>query len=178
MLTNKNKRKRLSEYAKNALSGYIRPVSIITVLLFISFLPYSQNVFIPDTAKQTSGDKSEVIHLDASKFKKEIFDYDNNKEWKYKGNKPAIIDFYADWCRPCKMIAPVLENLQKEYKGEIQIYKVNTQYERELASVFGISGIPALLFIPLDGEPTMSTGALPKTTLEKYIEQYLGVKKR
>ncbi len=75
------------------------------------------------------------------------------------------------------MVAPTLEELQKEYNGKIQIYKVNTQFEKELASVFGISGIPAFLFVPAKGEPSMATGAMPKASFEKYIKEYLKVDK-
>ncbi|PKP23219.1 MAG: thioredoxin [Bacteroidetes bacterium HGW-Bacteroidetes-21] len=122
-------------------------------------------------------DENGIIHLTQETFKKEVFDYTASKEWKYLGNKPAIIDFYADWCRPCKMLAPTLEELQKEYGGKIQIYKVNTDKNPELSNAFGIQGIPALLFIPATGEPQMSTGLLPKETLESNITTILQVKK-
>jgi len=116
-------------------------------------------------------------HLTAVQFKKLIFDYEKNKTWSFKGDIPVIIDFYADWCKPCKMLAPTLETLQKEYKGKIKIYKVDTQVERELAGAFNITGIPALLFIPKEGQPQMSTGLIPKEDLEKMIGEVLKVKK-
>lgn len=114
-----------------------------------------------------------TIKLNKEKFINEIFDYENNKEWKYKGDVPALIDFYADWCGPCKMIAPALEELSEEYADEVKIYKVDTESEIELASVFGIRSIPSLLFIPVDGDPQMLNGALPKNSLEKVMNEVL-----
>lgn len=114
-----------------------------------------------------------TIKLNKQKFLSDIFNYEETTEWKYGGRKPAIIDFYADWCGPCKMIAPVLEELANEYKDEIDIYKIDTEAEQELASVFGIRSIPSLLFIPMDEQPQMLAGALPKNSLEKLIDQVL-----
>lgn len=106
-------------------------------------------------------------------FLKKVFDYENNKEWKYQGELPAIIDFYADWCGPCKAVAPVLESLSKEYEGKIQIYKVDTDAEQELAAVFGIRSIPSLLFIPKEGKPQMAMGAMPKEAFVEAINTVL-----
>ncbi len=115
-----------------------------------------------------------TVKLTADKFKKEIFDYTIEKEWKYKGDKPAIIDFYADWCGPCKMVAPILEELSDDYKENLIIYKVDTEVERELASVFQIRSIPSILFIPKDSkQPMMQPGALPKDALKQIIEKEL-----
>ena len=114
-----------------------------------------------------------TVKLTQQKFLDEIFDYTTEKEWKFKGDKPAIIDFYADWCRPCKMVAPILEELAEEYKDDIVIYKVDTESERELASVFQIRSIPSLLFIPKDKQPMMQAGALPKSTFIEVIEKEL-----
>lgn len=113
-----------------------------------------------------------TIKLTAEEFKENIFDYTKEKDWKFKGNKPAIIDFYADWCGPCKMIAPVLEELSEERK-EVNIYKVDTEVEQELSSVFQIRSIPSMLFIPMEGQPIMQAGALPKGTLEEIIDKEL-----
>ena len=113
-----------------------------------------------------------TIKLTTEKFKEEIFDYTKEKEWKYKGDKPAIIDFYADWCGPCKMIAPVLEELSEERK-EVNIYKVDTEVELELSGVFQIRSIPSMLFIPMEGQPMMQAGALPKGALEEIIDKEL-----
>ncbi len=115
--------------------------------------------------------------LTLSGFKKDIFDYEANKEWKYSGTLPAIIDFYADWCGPCKMVAPVLESLGKKYDGSMVVYKVNTEEEQELSAMFGVQSIPTLVFIPVDGQPRVSMGALPEKELEKLVAEVLGVRK-
>lgn len=112
-------------------------------------------------------------NLTKADFLTKVFDYENNKEWKYQGELPAMIDFYADWCQPCKMVAPVLEELSDEYADKIKIYKIDTEAEQELASVFGIKSIPSLLFIPTDGKPQMSQGALPKQALKEAIDNVL-----
>jgi thioredoxin len=112
-------------------------------------------------------------HLTKETFLTKVFDYEKNKDWKFAGELPAIIDFYADWCGPCKMVAPVLEGLSKEYAGKINIYKVDTEKEQELASVFGIRSIPSILFIPKDGKPQMSMGALPKEAFVEAINTVL-----
>jgi thioredoxin len=112
-------------------------------------------------------------HLNKETFKQKVFNYETNNEWKYEGEKPALIDFYADWCGPCKIVAPILEELSKEYENDITIYKVDTEVEQELASVFGIRSIPSLLFIPLNDKPQMAQGALPKESIKDAIEKIL-----
>lgn len=114
-------------------------------------------------------------HLTKDSFQKKIFNYEKNKEWKFEGEVPAIIDFYADWCGPCKQVAPVLETLAKEYKGKINIYKVDTEDQQELAAAFGIRSIPSMLFCPQDEKPQMAMGALPKDSIEKAINEVLKV---
>jgi len=116
-------------------------------------------------------------HLTMETFKEKVFNFEANKEWKYEGSVPCMIDFYADWCGPCKMVAPVLEELQKEYGDKIVIYKVNTEEQQQLAGMFGIQSIPSLLFVPTDGQPQMAMGALPKPTFEKAIADVLKVEK-
>ncbi len=116
-----------------------------------------------------------VEHLTKETFKAKVFDFENNKDWKFEGDKPCLVDFYAEWCGPCKMLAPVLEELKNEYEGKLDIYKINTEQEQELASMFGIRSIPSLLFIPKDGEPQMAQGALPKEQLKKAFADVLGV---
>ncbi|MBN1184784.1 MAG: thioredoxin [Bacteroidales bacterium] len=116
-----------------------------------------------------------VKHLTTAEFKQKVFNYEVNKEWKFEGSKPAMIDFYADWCAPCKMVAPILEELSSEYDGKIDIYKVNTEEERELSSVFGIQSIPSLLFIPKEGQPQMAMGALPKDTFKRAFKDVLNI---
>jgi thioredoxin 1 len=116
-------------------------------------------------------------HLTKDTFLQKVFDYENNKEWKFQGDLPCIIDFYADWCNPCKMVAPILEELAREYDGKLYIYKVDTEKEIELASIFGIRSIPSLLFVPKEGKPQMAMGALPKDTFIKAFKDVLGVGK-
>jgi thioredoxin 1 len=111
-----------------------------------------------------------TVKMTVETFKNEVFDYTVEKEWNFKGDKPAIIDFYADWCGPCKMVAPILEELSEEYKDDLVIYKVDTEQELELASAFGIRSIPSILFIPTEGNPMMQAGALPKSALKKVID--------
>lgn len=111
--------------------------------------------------------------LTTEEFRKNIFDYTTSSEWKYEGALPVIIDFYADWCGPCKMVAPILEELSKEYAGKVEIYKVDTEAEQELSAVFNIRSIPTFLFIPVGGQPAMQPGALPKNAFEKIIGEYL-----
>ena len=114
-------------------------------------------------------------HLTADDFKNKVFDYEKSKEWKYSGDLPAIIDFYAQWCGPCKMVAPVLEALAKEYEGKLHIYKVDTDKEPELSAVFGIQSVPSILFVPLLGQPQMAMGALPKASFQSAIKEVLGI---
>jgi thioredoxin 1 len=114
-------------------------------------------------------------HLTNETFKEKVFNYEASKEWKFEGEIPAIIDFYADWCGPCKTIAPILEELQAEYGDKLNIYKVNTEEQQELASVFGVQSIPSLLFIPKEGQPQMAMGALPKETFKQAITEVLSV---
>ena len=122
--------------------------------------------------------KMKTIHLTKAEFLTKVANYEANpQEWKYLGDRPAIIDFYADWCGPCKSIAPVLEELAAEYDGQIYIYKINTETEQELASVFGIRSIPSLLFVPMNEAPQMAQGAMPKSAFKEAIETVLLKKK-
>ncbi len=118
-----------------------------------------------------------VQHLTNETFKEKVFNYTDSKEWKFEGNKPAVIDFYADWCGPCKMVSPILDELSTEFDGKIDIYKVDTETERELAGAFGIQSIPSILFIPKDGQPQMAQGALPKDTFIRAFKDVLKVEK-
>ena len=114
-------------------------------------------------------------HLTKNTFLNKVFNYEENKEWKYEGDKPAIIDFYADWCGPCKMVAPVLEELSEEYADKMTVYKIDTDAEQELAAVFGIQSIPSMLFIPVDDKPQMAVGALPKDSIKQAMKDVLSV---
>ena len=112
-------------------------------------------------------------HLTKDTFLEKVFDFTANKEWDFKGELPCIIDFWADWCQPCKMVGPVLEELSEEYAGKINVYKVNTEEQQELAGVFGIRSIPSLLFCPTNDKPQMAVGALPKESLKEAIQNVL-----
>ena len=118
-----------------------------------------------------------VEFLTKETFQSKVFNYEKNKDWKFEGDKPCVIDFYADWCGPCKMVAPILEELSQEFDGKMDVYKINTEEEQELASVFGVRSIPSLLFVPKEGQPQMAMGALPKETFIKAFKDVLGVEK-
>ena len=131
------------------------------------------------TVFSSCGEKPEpgkVIHLTNEQFKKEVFNYENATEWKYAGSKPAIIDFYADWCKPCRMMSPILEELAKEYEGKIVVYKVNTDKEQELSAKLGVQSLPTLVFVPSSGKPRVSLGAIPKESVVQAINEILKVK--
>lgn len=132
------------------------------------------------TDKKDEGNaaKGEVVTLNKAEFLSKVFNYEKNpSQWVYEGDKPCIIDFYADWCGPCKKVAPIMKELAGEYKNDIVIYKVNVDQEKELASAFGIQSIPSILFIPKQGQPQMAQGALPKEELVKLINTFLLNKK-
>ena len=118
---------------------------------------------------------STVESLTKDSFLQKVFNYEQNKEWKFEGKLPCIIDFYADWCGPCKMVEPILQELAQEYQGKLNIYRVDTQAQQELAATFGIQSIPSILFVPLKDKPQMAVGALPKETLKKAINEVLKV---
>lgn len=120
-----------------------------------------------------------VGHLTKETFLKNVFNYEKNQAWKYEADLPCVIDFYADWCAPCKMVAPIMEELSEEYKGKVNFYKIDTDAEQELANVFGIRGIPSILFCPKDGKPGISVGLYPKEQLKKIVnEQLLGTEEK
>ena len=150
---------------------------ILAVVLFLPFLvSCSQNRKAPAVSSQTAEEKSEktetakVQYLTTSDFRKKIMDYESHPdEWVFAGSRPAIIDFYATWCGPCKMMAPMVESLAGKYAGKVDFYKVDIDQEPELASVFGIRSIPTFLFIPMKGNPTMQMGAMQKEDFEELI---------
>jgi thioredoxin len=148
-------------------------------LIFAFFLVglLSMQAQEPIKTKQITTKKEKrmkTIHLTKAEFLQKVMNYEENpKEWKYLGDKPAIIDFYADWCGPCKMIAPILEELAEEYDGQIYVYKINTEQEQELSAAFGIRSIPTILFVPMEGQPQMSQGALPKSSFVDAINKVL-----
>lgn len=129
----------------------------------------------PGAIPEENGGCAVSIKLSTEDFKAKVFNYDVNKEWKYEGDLPCVIDFYADWCGPCKMVGPVLDELSKEYEGKLYVYKVDTEAEQELAGAFGIQSIPSLLFVPMNEPPQMARGALPKPQLKSAFKDVLGV---
>jgi len=153
----------------------MKKIRLFTTIL--ALMAISQLVSCQKSSNNTNNKKMKemkTIQLTQAEFLTKVADYQKNpQEWKYLGDKPAIIDFYADWCGPCKMIAPVLEELAAEYDGKIYIYKVNTEKEEDLAAVFGIRSIPSLLFIPMGEAPQMAQGALPKNDLKNAIDKVL-----
>ena len=116
-------------------------------------------------------------NLTKATFLEKVFNFKNNQEWTFEGKVPALIDFYTDWCGPCKMIAPILEELSEAYGDKITIYKIDTEAEQELAAAFAIKSIPSMLFCPMDKPPQMANGALPKAELERIIATVLVVEK-
>lgn len=146
---------------------------------FRTFLLHKNNlgttIFVSGCSNLDFYDATEMGTMQLSKtgFLEKIADYEKNPEWKYLGDKPALIDFYADWCGPCQTMAPLLEDLSEEYNGQINIYKVDTEVEQELAALFNIRSIPSLLFIPMDKTPSMAQGLAPKSELRKVIDKLL-----
>lgn len=130
-----------------------------------------------DQKDKKTTDSGEVLNMDKEMFLNKIFDYEKSKEWKYKGKKPAIIDLYADWCGPCRQVAPIMKELAKEYAGKIVIYKVNVDKQKELAALFNATSIPLFVFIPMEGDPQFIRGAADKATYKKAIDEFLLNKK-
>ena len=144
---------------------------LISTLFFINCK--SENKTSSDSKKSET---TSVIQLTNEAFKKLVFNYDLNKEWKYEGNRPAIIDFYADWCAPCRQLSPLVDEIAKEYANKIIVYKVDTEKEQILAQSMGITGLPTLLFIPAKGSPRMSMGFIQKEDLVKAVNEVLLLK--
>jgi thioredoxin len=164
----------------------MKKVNLVIIMLALSVMAATngcQGQTSSNTNKNsnTQQDNQETVkpvieHLTAATFKQKVFDYDKNKTWMYAGDKPCIIDFYANWCGPCRILAPTVEQIAKEYQGKIYVYKVNVDEQRELASTFGISGIPALLFCPQTDKPQISTGVISKADFDKAIKEVLNIR--
>jgi thioredoxin 1 len=150
--------------------------AIFITLLFTSLFLSNCNAGNPTHGDKKSISGNVVTQLSNDGFKKLIFNYEINKEWKYEGTKPVIIDFYADWCPPCRQLSPLVEEIAKEYEGKIVVYKVNTDKEKALTQTMGISSLPTLLFIPATGKPQITVGAMPKETLVKAVNEILLIK--
>lgn len=150
---------------------------IAFLVLFVSALTLNACSSNAGESNNTNVSEGKVVMLTSDSFKKLVWDYQKNpKEWVFAGDQPVIIDFYADWCRPCKMVAPIMDQLATEYQGKVRIYKVNTDQQRELAGLFNISSIPAVLFVPVSGKPQMSVGAMQKEGYVDAIKTVLKVK--
>jgi len=160
---------RLAGEQKAELSGAGRPAEELGVEMTGAVRPDEETA-------ATEKPMTRVVHITKADFLKKVYDFEKNPdEWKYLGSQPAIVDFYADWCGPCRQLSPVLDELAKEYSGKLTIYKVNVDNERGLATFFGIRSIPTLLFIPMKGKPQRSLGALSKTELKGIIKDVLKV---
>lgn len=159
-----------------------RIFQILAIAMLMTFVACNQSDSKTNTAQAEStaqttqetvseSDDIKPIYLTTAEFKELVWDYENNPEsWVYQGDIPCVIDFYADWCKPCKMVAPIMDDLADHYNGKVQIYKVNTDNEKELAQVFQIRSIPSILFVPLDGKPAMQAGAMQKEDYIRIIE--------
>lgn len=142
--------------------------------ILLSFITFFFITAVYAGSLTSDATETNVKHLSKKEFLEKIYNYEKNPDkWVYEGDKPAIVDFYATWCGPCKVVAPILEELANEYAGKIVIYKIDTDKERELSAAFGIQSIPTLLFIPMKGDPQVAEGALPKESLKRAIDEFL-----
>ena len=159
----------------------MKKVLSLVALAMISTIMFAVNDGVKADQNKKEAKSGEVIVMNKEMFINDVFDYQNSKEWKYKGDKPAIIDLYADWCGPCRMTAPIMKSLAKEYDGKIVIYKVNVDKEKELAALFNATSIPLFVFIPMEGEPQLFRGAADKATYKSNrrvpVETEIGLNK-
>ena len=153
----------------------MKKIITMAVLIFSSMLTYActSGTEQKQAETQKTAQDGSVIVMNKAMFIKDVFDYEKSQDWKYKGNKPAIIDLYADWCGPCRMVAPIMKELAKEYADKIVVYKVNVDKEKELAALFNATSIPLFVFIPMQGEPQLFRGAADKATYKKAIDDFL-----
>ena len=154
----------------------MKKVLAMVAFVMIGVIVYAfndENRINVDQQSKKEVKSGEVIVMNKEMFIKDVFDYEKSEEWKYKGDKPAIIDLYADWCGPCRQTAPIMKELAKEYAGKITIYKVNVDKQKELAALFNATSIPLFVFIPTKGDPQLFRGAADKATYKKAIDEFL-----
>ena len=152
----------------------MKKILIIAVLLMAGIVTYSFTHIPEDkVVKKDTPEKGTVIEMNGELYLKSIADYKSTKEFKFKGNKPVVIDFYADWCGPCRLVAPLMKELAKEYENKVTFYKVNVDNDRDLATALGIQNLPTILFIPMKGDPQAIVGSASKETFKQAIEQVL-----
>jgi thioredoxin len=149
----------------------MKKILLIAAIAVIAIVIYY--FAVPQDEKKDKPEKGVVIQMNNDLYLKNVADYKDTKEWKFKGDKPVVIDFYADWCGPCRMVAPLMKELAKEYEDQIVIYKVNVDNESELASALGIKNLPTILFIPKKGDPQLMVGSADKSTFKRAIDQVL-----
>lgn len=149
----------------------MKKILIIAAIVAVAIVTYS--FAVPQGEKKDKPEKGVVIQMSNDLYLKNVADYNDTKEWKFKGDKPVVIDFYADWCGPCRMVAPLMKELAKEYEDQIVIYKVNVDNESELATALGIKNLPTILFIPKKGDPQVIVGSADKSTFKRAIDQVL-----
>ena len=149
--------------------------TILLPILFLTIGFTNCNSTSADKANKDAKSENQVEHLTKASFIEKVFDFEKNKDWKYIGQKPCIIDFYANWCKPCKMIGPYLEEISTTYAGKINVSKINIDDEKELANAFNIQSIPAVLYCPMNGNPQMSVGALSKDEYIKMVHEILQI---
>lgn len=156
----------------------IRFVNFFIIFSFVLIANCQTNNNKQNSKNSQNEKNGEVVYLTNQTFKEKVYDYINNKEWKYKGSLPCIVDFYADWCGPCRRVSPILEQIAKEFAGQIIVYKINTDNEQVLSNNLGITSLPTILFVPANGKPQVLFGAYPKETILKVISDVLLAKKQ